>query len=784
MNWQFDRSANPQNFLAHFVSKNATYEPICQMKRILTFLFAFGLLATATQAATVLVEAESFKARGGWKLDTQFIEIMGSPYLIAHGLGKPVEDASTTVLLPKAGKYQVWVRTKDWVAPWKAPGTPGEFKVSLNGKTLEPTFGTVGANWHWQAGGSVSLPASVKISLKDLKGFGARCDAIMFSDEAGFVPPNSSEPMAEWRMRLAGLPTDPVRHEGFDLVVVGGGYGGLGSAISAARMGCKVALIQNRPVLGGNGSSEIRVWAKGNTRRGEFFRLGEIIEEFADHAKASPGTYEEYGDARKEAAVRREKNISLFLNHHAFRVESSENEINAVWAFDTRSGQLKRFTGRNFVDSTGHGYIGLWAKADHTIQRKGHLGMSNMWAWENAPEAQEFPTVPWALELGMEDFPYPRRFHGEWFWESGYNLDPLNDLELIRDWNHRAVFGAFAAMKHNPEAAPEHRNARLTWVAYIGGNRESTQLMGDVVLTQEDIVSKRRFPDGTVPTTWSIDLHYPKEQYMKKYPDNPFIAKAVHGAGVDRRHGYPLPYRSFYSRNIENLFMAGRNISVTHEALGTIRVMRTGGMIGEVVGKAASLCTKYDCTPAAVYHSHLDELLTLCRLPGVQRRDNVNAEFYVAKDAITLAEVELYRYQDPAKLKGLAIDDLKAKHIGPWRQGRGLKGYVGDNYSYAPGGSGASARYEFKIIKPGKYQVRFAYQHHPNRAPNAKIFVHHPGGNKELIVDMTKPAPIKPSFYSLGEFSFAPGKPATVEIVAEGAKGNIHSDCVQLLPVN
>ena len=172
------------------------------------------------------------------------------------------------------------------------------------------------------------------------------------------------------------------------------------------------------------------------------------------------------------------------------------------------------------------------------------------------------------------------------------------------------MFGAFNAMK-NRDGADKHRNAFLTWVAYVGGPRESRRLYGDVLLTEEDIVAKKDFPDGCVPSTWSIDLHYPKEQYAKKYPDNPFISKAVHGKGVDRSYGYPVPYRCFYSRNIENLFMAGRCISVTHEALGTVRVMKTCGMMGEVVGRAASICVKRDCLPRDVYTSYLDDLIEL-----------------------------------------------------------------------------------------------------------------------------------------------------------------------------
>jgi len=753
------------------------------MKNLCCIALAFFAVAFRVEAATVLVEAESFKEHGGWKIDTQFIEIMGSPYLLAHGLGRPVADATTTVELPETGRYRVWVRTKDWVAHWGAPGTPGRFKLLVNGTALQETFGTKGAEWHWHDGGTVSIPErKVKLTLKDLTGFEGRCDAILFSNEKGFVPPNDNRPMSEWRSRYSGIAGKPIDAGRFDLVVVGGGYGGLGAAISAARMGCKVALIQNRGVLGGNGSSEIRVWAKGNTRRGRFVRLGEIVEEFADHAKASPGTYEEFGDAHKEKIVRAEKNISLYLWHHGFRVEKSGNEITAVLAMDVRTGQIRRFAGRLFADCTGHAYIGLLAGADNTIQARGHLGMSNMWKWRNADGPRPFPKVPWALQLEMSDFPYPRRFHAEWFWESGFNLDPLNDLEYIRDWNFRAMYGAFAAMKHSKEGADQHRNAELEWAAYIGGPRESVQLLGDVILTQEDIVSKREFPDGTVPTTWSIDLHYPREEYAKKYPDNPFIAKAVHGKGVDRRRGYPLPYRCFYSRNIENLFMAGRNISVTHEALGTIRVMRTGGMIGEVVGKAASICVKHDCRPAAVYHSYLDELLQLCRLPGVTRRDTVDGEFYVADNAAKLPPVE-DPYIDPASLPGLVLDDTQAKHSAHWKSGGGLKNYIGDHYRYAPGNSGATATYEFQIPKAGRYEVRYAYQHHPNRSPNAKVTVRYAGGEKICTIDMTQPPPIKPSFISLGVFEFAPGKPAVVEIVGRDSKGNIHSDAVQLLPV-
>ena len=156
-----------------------------------TLLTLVGLLMTtrATPAATVLVEAEGFADHGGWSLDTQFIREMGSPYLIAHGLGKPVADATTTVAIPSAGSYRVFVRTKDWVARWNAPGTPGRFEVLVNGRPLAATFGTESASWAWHDGGTVDLPAGEsRIALHDLAGFDGRCDCILLTTDTAPPP--------------------------------------------------------------------------------------------------------------------------------------------------------------------------------------------------------------------------------------------------------------------------------------------------------------------------------------------------------------------------------------------------------------------------------------------------------------------------------------------------------------------------------------------------------------------------------------------------------------------
>ncbi|HAW29049.1 MAG TPA: NADH-dependent oxidoreductase, partial [Planctomycetaceae bacterium] len=145
-------------------------------------LFPVPHAAASQPVEGVLVEAESFDQHGGWKLDTQFINIMGSPYLLAHGLGQPVADAETTVSFPSTGTYRVLVRTKDWVAPWQAKGAPGRFQLAIDGKPLDETFGTKSAKWFWSDGGTVEITKpEVKLTLHDLTGFEGRCDAILFT---------------------------------------------------------------------------------------------------------------------------------------------------------------------------------------------------------------------------------------------------------------------------------------------------------------------------------------------------------------------------------------------------------------------------------------------------------------------------------------------------------------------------------------------------------------------------------------------------------------------------
>jgi FAD dependent oxidoreductase len=594
---------------------------------ILISLFA----ATHIHAASFLVEAEQFADKGGWGVDTQFIESMGSPYLIAHGLGKPVADATTEIEVPADGSYQVYVRTIDWTKRLERPESAGRFKVSINGELLPEELGKGEAKWNWQSAGKVELKAGkAKLGLKDLTGFNGRADAVLFTNDDSFPPPNATfEERTEWK--IPGVPSAIEDAGNYDLVVVGGGYGGLGAAISAARMGAKVALIQNRKVLGGNGSSEIRVWAKGNYPESEY-PLDQIIREFEDKAIASPAPAEEFVDDKKDKVVAAEKNITLFLGHHGYGVEMKDGKIASVKAVDIEAGKIKRISGKFFADCTGHGFLGMWSGADTKFTEKGRMGMSNMWMWENRDAAVSFPEQAWMYKFGTNDFPYPQIRHGfghaEWFWESGFDSDPVKELEQTRDLNLLASYSAWNSIKnhgaHKQRDPKGHANAELTWLAYVGGTRETIQILGDVVLTGGDVVGKKPFEDATFKTTWSIDLHYPVEKYKDTIPGKPFIARAVHGPGVDKNVGYAVPYRTLYSRNIPNLFMAGRNISVERGALGTIRVMKTIGMMGVTVGRAAALATVKDCTPRDIYKNHLDTVKTLWRLPGDARFENLD----------------------------------------------------------------------------------------------------------------------------------------------------------------
>ena len=188
-----------------------------------------GVLSAKT--AGILVEAESFTHKGGWVVDQQFMDIMGSPYLLAHGLGVPVTDASTQVTVPESGVYEVWVRTYNWVSPWTSGRGPGRFVVKIDGKVLPNELGAEGDEWMWQSAGKVRLKeGTVSLALGDLTGFDGRCDAVFLTKDRN-CPPASVEELAAFRKEKLNLPDASVRQ--FDFVVAGGGIAGMCAAAAA-----------------------------------------------------------------------------------------------------------------------------------------------------------------------------------------------------------------------------------------------------------------------------------------------------------------------------------------------------------------------------------------------------------------------------------------------------------------------------------------------------------------------------------------------------------------------
>ncbi len=699
---------------------------------------------------------------------------------MAHGLGTPVTDANTTVTFPSTGTYHLHVRTKDWVAKWDAPGTPGKFKVSIGEEQNTTIFGTVGAQWHWQSGGTVEITSPLTtIKIQDLTGFNGRCDALYFTKDADDLPPNSGQALFDFRREKLGLPATPPTKNGYDLVVVGGGYSGLAAGISAARQGLKVALIHDRNVFGGNGSSEVQVWAMGGTQLGKFPHLGEIVNEFSDFSRDSPGLIKDFADDLKTQVAQAEDRLEIYLNHFAFRTNAKNNTIESVDAVDTTTGNIIRIAGNLFCDATGHGTIGAQAGAKFMMLEKGHMGMSNMWSTRDTGKKVEWPETPWALPLGDDDYPplhtsrgpYESFQKAEWFWEGGYDKHPIDDLEEIRDWNLRANFGAFTHIKKS------EANTQLMWMAFIGGNRESRRLEGDVILTGDDILARKEFPDASVPTTWSIDLHYPKKEYMKgAAKENPFISIAVHDRKVDRKKGYNIPYRTLYSKNIQNLFMAGRCISVDRRALGTTRVMRTCGMMGEVVGKAAWIATTQKTNPRGVYQNYLPLLIDLMEQPGRARRASIEQALTVPplpSEGLRLATPKIR----PIKLDGLIIDDIKAKLTGEWASDKKLKPNHGDGYRYAP--APATATFPIRVRQSGKYEVRYHWAKHKSNSTAVELTLTHAKGQEIIKIDQSK-KPAQKAYTSLGTFEFIDVLPASLSIQAKAA-GNIHIDLVQLL---
>lgn len=574
------------------------------------------------QQNIVLIEAESFTNKGGWAVDQQFMDRMGSPFLMAHGMGAPVKDASTKVTFPETGKYRLFARTRNWAAIWNKTDAPGKFQVLINGKAVNTVFGTQTSEWAWQDGGIIDIKKKNNtLSLKDLTGFNGRCDALLFTSDLSFTPPSDVPSITALREKLNPVTAKPKDAGQYDFVVIGGGMAGTCAAISAARLGLKVALVQDRPVLGGNNSSEVRVHLGGRINLEPYPNLGNLVNEIGPSKEGNARPYENYEDQKKMDVVKKQKNISLFLNCHANKATMHEGRIESIQAVNTESGEKLLFSAPLFADCTGDATIGMLAGARYMSGRESESEFNETTAPENADNLTMGSSVQWYAEDLSKDVPFPdiqwglewnedkaeHLIRGDWNWETGMGIDQVSEFERIRDYGLMVVYSNWSFLKNHSIDKGKFEKRQLKWVAYIAGKRESRRLVGDYILRESDLVDHKVYPDGTAPTSWTIDLHYPDPENTKQFPGKEFKSIAVHTPIVP----YPIPYRCLYSVNIPNLLMAGRNISVSHVALGTVRVMRTTGMMGEVIGMAASVCKNNRCTPREVYSQHLEELIHL-----------------------------------------------------------------------------------------------------------------------------------------------------------------------------
>lgn len=583
------------------------------------------LMSTSVRGTDIWIHGGAFKQRGGWVIDQQFMDLMGSSYLLAHGMGKPVADASVTVDVPASGTYHVWAKTYNWTSPWSSEEGPGKFQLGVNGTLFPSVLGCTGTCWEWQKAGDVTLEVGkADVFLHDLTGFDGRCAGICLTQSEG-VPVEGV------------VASEPVAAGQFDLVVCGGGIAGICAAVSAARLGSRVALINDRPVLGGNNSSEIRVHLGGRISIGMYPELGNLQKEFGPLNGGNAKPADNYEDEKKQTFVSAEKNITQFPNCRVVAVKMDGRRIQSVITRHIETGQEIAFSAPVFADCTGDGTLGALAGAEFHMGREAHCEFNEPGAPEVADKQTMGSSVQWySVETGSETtfpaFDYGMNFTsescekvtmGEWTWETGMNFDQIKDFERIRDYGLLVVYANWSFLKNALKDNEAYRNRELGWVAYVSGKRESRRLLGDFILTENELRAYDVKEDGTAATTWTIDLHYPDPKNTANFPQREFKSIAKHVA----IYPYPVPYRCLYSRNTDNLFMAGRNISVTHVALGTIRVMRTTGMLGEVVGMAADICRRHQAVPRDVYEQYLDELKALM-VVGTGRRGLPNNQRY------------------------------------------------------------------------------------------------------------------------------------------------------------
>lgn len=410
-----------------------------------------------------------------------------------------------------------------------------------------------------------------------------------------------------------------------DITVIGGGLAGVCAAVAAARLGQTVALVQNRPVLGGNSSSEIRVWVCGATAHGthRYARETGIMGElFVENQYTNPEGNPYYWDLVILEKVRAEKNIQLFLNTdvHELEAEGPEDNrvIRSVTGWMMGSERKIDFISECYLDCTGDGLIGFLAGAEYRIGREAKSEYGEEWAPEEADSITlgstmlfytkdagvpvKFVPPSFAKAIAETSIPIRRVIKSGdngcayWWIEWGGELDIVDQNERIRDELWSVIYGIWDYIKNSGQFDSD--TMTLEWVGSVPGKREYRRFIGDYVLNQNDILAQEPFADRVAFGGWSIDLHPPQGVYAEESG-----AKHLHMDGI-----YHIPFRSLYSANVSNMLMAGRNISASHVAFGTTRVMATCAVIGEAAGTGAALCVQKGISPRELAAGHTQEL--------------------------------------------------------------------------------------------------------------------------------------------------------------------------------
>jgi len=420
--------------------------------------------------------------------------------------------------------------------------------------------------------------------------------------------------MANGRQKPGSLQV--VGHD-VDLCVVGGGIGGMLTAISAARRGAKVALMHDRPVLGGNASSEIRMWICGAGTRVRNLQETGIMEEIAlDNMHRNPTRNWAIWDALLYEKVRFEPNIDLILNCACCEAKMDGARIESVTGFQLTTYQRHTVRAKIFADCSGDSILAPLTGASYRVGREAKsefgeefgiekadrktMGSSLLLQARETDRKVEFKPPEWAYSFPDDDALNHKphncllKPHTNFYWiEIGGEANTIADAENLRDELLKIAFGVWDHMKNHGEHGAD--NWELEWVGFLPGKRESRRYVGDYTLTQQDVESGgKRFEDTVAYGGWQIDNHLPGGFWMK----------SKDGAHLQKKRltePYAIPYRALYSRDIENLMFAGRNLSATHAAFASARVMGTIGIMGQAVGTAAALAVEKGVAPRGVY---------------------------------------------------------------------------------------------------------------------------------------------------------------------------------------